>query len=204
MEKELNIIFERLKNSGKLPNLTDKVSQRLNENFEKEFEIMYKELGVQAIESINSRKALKNFGELYLYINFNSYSFFRDGNYSLSLLNKLNEETTIISFFPVENKTLRIVQIQGQKGFEVGDKLLKDWKQILIDELKIFAHSLGFKKLEILRAEENYLFVFPRYVPDNFNLKEHQERMVYIYNVLPVRKWGFKYSKGGFYSTFEF
>lgn len=194
--------FRLLKRSG-LPNLAKGSSQKLNENFSFECYLLWKEFNnFEIIKSLNNKKILKNYGEISLVLNYNSLGFLRDANYSLSLV-KNNIETAIISFLPVENKTLRIVQIQGQKGFKFEIENLS-WKDILIDELKLFSYNLGFKNLEILRAEENYLIKFPRSIGPDFDMEEHRKRFLYIYNVLPVRKWKFKYKKGDFYSRFSF
>ena len=204
LDNDFFMNYEKLKLQKLLPNYSDKSSQRLNENFDLEMYSIWKDFNdFKIIIELNQKKNLKNYGNWILYLNFNSFKFYRDANFSLSLICG-NIELAVISFFPVKNKTLRIVQLQGQKGFEPNNGLLKDWKLILVDELKIFAYNLGFKKLEILRGEKNYLFKFPRNVDENFNLKEHQERMLYIYNILPVKQWGFKYKNNDDYSKFSF
>jgi len=193
--------FRMLKKN--LPNFYKGSSQKLNDNFANESNLVWREFNnFEIIEALNQRKVLKNYGVISLVLNYNSKGFLRDANYSLSLV-KDGVEMAIISFLPVENKTLRIVQIQGQKGFKFDIENLS-WKDILIDELKLFAYNLGFKNLEILRAEENYLIKFPRAVGPDFDMEEHKKRFLYIYNVLPVRKWKFKYKKGDFYSKFSF
>jgi hypothetical protein len=193
----------------KLPNYSEKKSQKLDKNnfFQESFTI-YHDFGNSNFKKIlinlNSRKIIKDFGDWKLVMNYNTSDFFRDANYSISLVNKEFKEVAIISFYPVMTKTLRIVQIQGQKNFipSTGD-LLSDWKKILIDEIKLFGKENNFDYLAILRAEENYLIKFPRNVGPDFNLEEHKKSMIYIYNVLPIKKWGFKYKKGDFYSYFK-
>lgn len=197
--------FRFLRKQKKFANYSDKTSQKLDKYFNDETYLLYQEFGNFDVSiRLNQRKIIKSYGDWTLALNYNSEDFVRDANYSLSLVQK-NKEIAIICFYPIKNRTIRIVQIQGQKGFLTEDgNLLKDWKKILIDELKIFSYELRFKRIEILRAEENYLFKFPRKVESNFSLQEDQKSMLYLYNVLPVRKWGFKYKNGEHYSVFIF
>lgn len=196
--------FRVLKKQKKLPNFSEKSSQKLSNHFEDDMYLIWQEFGnFDNVISLNRRDLIKSFGEeRYLALNYNSDDFFRDSDFSLSLICS-NKEIAIIGFFISENKTINIVQLQGQKGFELDKSFFQDWKSFLINELKIFVKDLGFEYLRILRAEDNYLFKFPRKVDEGFNLEEHQKRLLYIYNVLPTRKWGFKYQKGERFSILK-
>lgn len=201
-EDEFVLRFRQLKKS-KLPNFSEKTSQKLNDNFETESYILWKNFeNFENLITLNQRKIIKSYGGVSLFLNLNSSSFVRDANYSLSLV-KDSEEKAIISFFPVDNTTIRIVQLQGKKGFDFEFNNLS-WKDILMDEIKIFSNTLGFKNLEILRAEQNYLIKFPRNIGPEYDMDKHKERFLYIYNVLPIKRWGFRYNKGDFYSKFKF
>jgi hypothetical protein len=189
--------FRILKKQKKFPNFTDNTSQKLNREFENEIYIMWTDFeNFEDALELNQRRIIKDYGKGWkLVLNYNSEDFIRDANYSLSLVYK-EKEVAIMSFFPKKGKIIEIVQIQGEKGYEEQLKFLPgDWKALLIEEAKIYLQFLNFNRLEILRGEKNYLMKFPRNVGPEFDMQEHKKRMLYIYNVLPVRKWNFKYDQ---------
>jgi hypothetical protein len=172
-------------------------TQRLYDSYVKELYSLYdnfeEEEAKEIIYKLNERKIVQHLKDsYYLHQNRNSRSFYRDANYSFSVVDHNSEnwaEVAIISFFP-DGKDIEIVQIGGNTFYETDFLLL--WTTI-IDFMKQYFTELWFSNLKILRGDKNINYIHPKQntLKKDFDIDKHQETMLLRYNVTPHRKWGF-------------
>ena len=152
------------------------------------------------ITSLNERRIIKNIGwNYYLHQNRNSNSFYRDANYSFSIVDhKDGEEIAIMSFLP-DGKEIEIVQIWWNSDYNED---FVSHRTIIINYMKEYFTSLWFDNIKILRGDKNINYIHPKQhsLADDFDIKKHQDTLLLRYNATPHRKRWFskpdeRYSK---------
>lgn len=133
-------------------------THRLNKSFVDELKSLHEWFGSAAheiIEGLNERKVIGPIdGGFELHQNRNSRAFFRDANYSLSVVDPTNPDTgevAMISFAPCGHKELEIVQI-AWNGIYKEDFL--SLRTELVDHLKEYAKEDWFEGIKIPRWDK--------------------------------------------------
>ncbi len=188
-----------------LPNITqkkidklDKWSQRLFPDFREDLWNIWSSFNEDdsktVITALNERKILSLNEGLWVKVglNINSEEFYRDANFSTSLIDNINgKEIAILSFIILPGKEVEIIQLQWRWKYWVDTRHF----HLLLQECAELLRWLWFKKLFIIKAEKLFYYRTPILVPsgvedlDEF-IRKNRQRMTLTYNVNPIRKWG--------------
>ncbi len=173
---------------------TYNATQKPNSIFVEELYRMFMdfwEVAESIMISLNQRIKVKYlWNHLWLHQNRNFNSFYRDWNYSFSVVDESTtdwHEIAIISFTVTLNKEIEIVQIGGNVHYKLDFLLLRDE---IISYMKEYLHFLWFNRMKVLRWDKNINYIHPkqRTLNNGFNLKEHQNTMWIRYNLTPSRR----------------
>jgi len=187
-ESELANIQDWKNSSSELP----KPSQKVFPNWKNELYNIWNEFprdeAEKIIRALHARKKLwKNKEWKWIYINYNSYDFFRDTNISISIVDEVTgKEVCLLWVFIWPDKTIELFQIQGKR---------KNWFEIedydeLYEYLESLLQSLWFKRIVTLKSSKNYFSERPFITKgspgsheEKLFLKKHRSRMWMTYDI---------------------
>lgn len=194
--------------ANNFPNKQNFKKQKVNAKYNIELYDLFCDHGydeaLRIAKELNTISKIWEYQDMEIRINKNSDAFYRDSNYSFSLV-KDGCEILILSFFPKKWKLLEVTQIQGKKS----ENISRDYFDIMIEFLKLFALQLWFEGIQILRWDKNYHYRAPwdfSWTEREFQV--HQWNMKKIYNWYPHRYRGFSkpwewYSQLSLHKTLE-
>lgn len=144
---------------------------------------------------INERRILWQTNDWYdVVLNQNSYEFYRDTNFSISLNSPhFWKESCIVWFKILPWRKIEIFQIQWKWKYWITTEHF--W--VLLDFTCDFLKSLWFEKVMVIRWDKLFYSRTPIIIPnwvanvEDF-IKRNREMITLTYNVNPTRKWWFK------------